>query len=63
MITTQSGTYTVQQYKNITETLKTTFKRYWAGKVTHDELETVKAMTGLSYAEIKDCQYQASIEG
>lgn len=62
MITTLSGTYTVQQYENITDTLKTTFKRYWQGKCNWKELDTIKAITGLSHAEIETCRYEASLE-
>lgn len=61
-ITTQSGTYETGAYKNICDTMKNAFKRYWNGQFNPHELEMVKAMTGLSNAEIKACQYQASME-
>lgn len=61
-VTTPSGTYEVWAYKNICDTMKNAFKKYWKGQFNYHELEMVKAMTGLSNAEIKGCQYQASLE-
>lgn len=61
-VTTQSGTYEIWAYKNICDTMKNTFKRYWRGQCDLHELEMIKTITGLSHAEIQSCQYQASLE-
>ena len=62
MITTISGTYTLEEYKQIENKVKQAYKDFWNKKITITEHKKILEESGLSYAEIKSIQYQASLE-
>lgn len=62
MITTQSGTYTIETYKKIENTIKQAYKDLWNNKITIQEHKRILEQSGLSHAEIQSLQYQASLE-
>lgn len=62
MITTISGTYTLEEYKQIENNVKQAYKDFWDNKITIEEHRKILEESGLSYAEIKGLQYQASLE-
>ena len=62
MITTQSGTYTIESYKKIENTIKQAYKDLWNNKITIQEHKKLLEKTGFSEGEIRSLQYQASLE-
>ena len=62
MITTPSGTYKYEDYKEIENRLKKAFKDYWHKKITIKELLQIKEQSGFINAEIEGAQYSASFE-
>lgn len=62
MITTPSGTYTLEELMRIERNLRNNFKMFWNGMISVWELEQAKKDSGLSYGEIKSIQYDASME-
>lgn len=62
MVTTASGTYTIDQYKRIENRVKKAFKDYWNGDITVWQLEEIKQRSKLSGGELKSIQYIASME-
>ena len=62
MITTLSGTYTIEQYNAIVERVANAFRLYWQGAIDFKHLERIKKQSQLSYAEIKNIQYDTSIK-
>ncbi len=62
MVTTASGTYTVEQHKRIENRVKQAFKDYWHDKISVWQLEEIKERSRLSPGEIQSIQYTASLE-
>lgn len=60
LITTNSGTYTLEEYKKKVDIVCDAFIKYWHGKISVQELEKAKKDSGLSYCEIANIQYDAS---
>lgn len=62
MVTTQSGTYTIESYKKIENIIKQAYKDLWNNKITIQEHKKILKKTGFSEGEIRSLQYQASLE-
>lgn len=61
-VTTLSGTYTVEEYHNLVENMKSAYKSVWRGVIPYEKLEELKKTSGLSQGEISSLQYDASLE-
>lgn len=61
-VTTLSGTYTVEEYHNLVENMKSAYKSAWRGVIPYEKLEELKKTSGLSQGEISSLQYDASLE-
>lgn len=62
MITTQSGEYTLEEYREKEKALADAFKKFWKNEIDKNALEKAKKDSGFSYCEIKNVQYDASFE-
>lgn len=62
MVTTPSGTYKYEDYKEIENKLKKAFKDQWHKKITIEELLQIQSESGFTNAEICGAQYTASFE-
>lgn len=61
-VTTLSGIYTVEEYHNLVENMKSAYKSAWRGVIPYEKLEELKKTSGLSQGEISSLQYDASLE-
>jgi len=57
-----NGTYTVEEYHNLVENMKSAYKSAWRGVIPYEKLEELKKTSGLSQGEISSLQYDASLE-
>jgi len=61
MVTTPSGTYTIEQYKKIEKKISKGFQDFWSNKITKEDLEKIFKKSGLSRGEISSIQYSTSL--
>lgn len=62
MITTTSGTYTIEEYEKIHKTLEQAFIDFWHGRITIEEHKKILKDSGFTDAEIRGAQYSASFK-